>query len=162
MTKHKPKDRPGPVFLGLVGRNDPYPAWRYHELYEPIIVYNTDEDEKAKAQKYIDARDNVSTACRYLVNWRFDLEDMSPRQLAQFAKDEFEVDLPIEAGSEKLFKCVWKLHVADPKNQQNIVLMAHSVRMEYDATCQFIKDVAEFGKIPEGCTVEVTKEEFFA
>ena len=162
MTQRKPQNRPGPIFLGLAGRDSPYPAWRYHEFYDPVVVHNTEEDEKIKAQGWKDASQQPTTACRHLINWRFDLEDMTARQLAQFAKDQFNVDLPIQSGAEKLFQCVWRLHMADPRNQENIVLMAHSVRMEYDETVQYIKEVAEFGKLPEGCEVEVIQEEFFA
>ena len=158
----KTKFLPGIFVDRVAGRDSPYPAWRYHEFHEPIIVHDTEEDEKFTAQGYINARHQVTTACRYLINWRFDLEDFTPRQLAQFAKDEFEVNLPIQAGAEELFRCLYKLHVSDPRNQENIVLMAHSIRMEYDATCKYIKDVAEFGKIPEGCKVEVITEEFTA
>jgi hypothetical protein len=160
MAKTTKRTLPGIFVHGIPGRDYDYPAWRYHEFHEPIVVHSTEEDEKYKGMGYINAKHQVTTACRYLLNWRFDLEDFSPRQLAQFAKDEFEGDLPIQAGSEELFKCLYRLHTSDPRNQENIVLMAHSIRMEYDATCKYIKDVAEFGKIPEGCEVEVITEEF--
>lgn len=160
----KKQSRPRIFVAGIPGRDyakNPYPAWRYHEWYEPIQVNSTEEDDLAKERGYL-APESTVTSCRYLFNWRFDLEDMSARQLAQFARDNFEVELPVELGREKLFKLIWKLHSKDPRNSGNVVLMAQSHRMRYDETVEYIKRVAEFGEVPTNCVVETFTEEFEA
>jgi hypothetical protein len=132
----------------------PYPAWRYHEWLEPIIVQGTEEDERAKEGGWIEHNKPI-TASRCLLNQRFDLEDMSARQLAQYAKDEFGVDLPVEAGKEKLFKSIWKMSINAPENRDRVVLMAHSLEMNYDETqAQILKQIRN--------AEDVTTEEFWA
>jgi hypothetical protein len=144
----KKQKTPDLVFAGFADKAQlKYPAWRYHEWYEPITVADTEEDDRAKEKGYKAAEYTV-VGCRHLINWRFDLEDMSAKQLAQFAKDNFEIDLPIEAGKEKLFKCIYKLHMNDPRYNDDIVLMAHSIKMEYDQTIEAIKTLVK-GTKPE-------------
>ena len=73
------------IFIGHVGGHSrrKYPAWRYHEAKEPRIVNNADEDMAAKAEGY-EAVSAPLTANTGMVNWFWDLEDFSPRQLSVY------------------------------------------------------------------------------
>ena len=152
-----PTKKPGIFFkfLGDGKRETRYPAWRYHEWFDPVIVNDTEEDEKVHLEGW-EAPSRSVTHVRYLMNWRFDLEDLTPRQLVLFAKDEFGVDLPVEAGTEKLFKSIWRLHTSKPANRDNVVLFAQSMKMNYDETLVEIKRLVE----KEGIAEPV--EEFWA
>lgn len=123
----------------LAGQGKPeFPRWLYKDGDEPRLVKNAAEDEVARADGY----DNISaatTANKHLINWFWDFEDMSPRQLVVYAKEEYGVELPIQAGQEKLFQCVIELTRAAPQNQNRLVLMAHVLRMKYDATLEEIR-----------------------
>lgn len=150
-------------FFGGVGMNNfhvgEYPAWRYHKDFPPIIVSNSIEDKKAKIKGYDLIVDSLISN-RQLINWYWDLEDMSPKQLVVFAKEEFEVDLPVEARQESLMKAVCELSKFAPKNQDRLVLMAHTVKMSYDATMEEIKRMQSMGN-SEGYKTEIIKEEFW-
>jgi len=148
-TKQTSTRKPGIYFmhLGEKPRNQ-FPAWRYHEWKEPVMVHNTDEDEIARKAGWEKISQSV-TSVRYLMNWRFDLEDLTPRQLVLFAKDEFDVELPVEVGAEKLFKAIWKLHTNAPMNRENVVLFAQSVEMNYDETLKEIKRRVEVDGVAE-------------
>jgi hypothetical protein len=151
-----PEKQPDGIFVvGFPGEKRKYPAWRYHDWLEPIIVNDKDEDDRAKSQGWIEHNKPI-TCARHLLNWNFDLEDMSERQLARFALDEFGVDLPVEIGREKLFKAIWKLSMNAPENKDRIVLMAQAIEMNYEETQMEIRKLAAKN---EG---EVTVEEFYA
>lgn len=152
-----PNKLPDGIYVaGIPGRKQPkYPAWRYHEWLEPILVKDDEEDLRAKAGGWIE-HNKPTSMCRYLLNQRFDLEDMSARQLVQYAFDEYGVRLPVEAGKENLFKALWRLSVSAPENEGRIVLMAQSIAMNYDETLLEIKKLAESGQ------AETTVEEFYA
>ena len=111
------------IFEGFQGRGLPtiekYPAWRYHRVLEPAVANNTAEDEALREKGYDDPLAPIS-ANKQLSNWYWDLEDMSPRQLVVFAKDEFGLDLPIEAGQERLFRSVLELSRWAPQNRGRI------------------------------------------
>jgi hypothetical protein len=145
MTDTKPI-RPGIYFKGIPGLDDykRYPAWRYHKINDPFIVQNTEEDEKAKLDGYEPINIPIS-ANKYLSNWFWDLEDLSQKQLVVFAQEEYGVDLPIEAGQERLLKAVLELSKAAPQNQGRIVLMAHTIRMNYDETLSEIRRMTDKG-----------------
>jgi hypothetical protein len=146
----------GIFFNGFPGEKvKEYPAWRYHEWLEPVMVHGTKEDEKVQRQGWMKHNKPV-TAVRYLLNQRFDLEDMSARQLAQYARDEYGVDLPVEAGKEKLFKSIWRLSMNAPENEGRVVMMANAIEMNYDETQSEIRRLVKKG---EG---EITVEEFWA
>ena len=116
---------------GKAGRK--YPSMMYKDGADPIAVQDTkgEEDARLKGYDFIIAG---QMANKNLVNWFWDLEDLSPKQLVVFAQDEYEVDLPIEAGQEKLFQSVCKLTKAAPQNRNRIVLMAHTIKLNYEET----------------------------
>jgi len=122
----------------------PYPAWRYHtnNLFEPILVENTEEDERAELEGW-KTLDTPVTGMKHLSNWRHDLEDMTAKQLVLFAKEEFGVDLPVEAGDVKLVKAMWTLTHLAPQHSGRITLLAQSIEMDYDATLDEIRAMAE-------------------
>jgi hypothetical protein len=149
------KQPDGIFFVGFPGeKSKPYPAWRYHEWLEPVTVQDTEEDEKVQREGWY-VHNKPVTVCRHLLNQRFDLEDFSARQLVAYAKEEFGVDLPIEAGREKLFKTIWKLSFHAPENKDRVVLMAVSLDMNYAETQSEIARLADKAS-------EVTKEVFYA
>jgi hypothetical protein len=115
-----------------------YPFWLYKDGAEPVMVKNEDEEKTARADGYDTVTAGI-TANRYLVNWFWDLEDMSAKQLHIFAKEEYGVDLPIEAGQERLFRAVCELTLHAPQNQNRLILMAHTIKMNYDETIEEIK-----------------------
>jgi len=127
------------MFMGLNRLHMPkYPHWMHKDGAEPRLIYNSTDDAEARADGY----DNITAAAmsnRYLINWFWDLEDFSPRQLVVFAKEEYGVELPIEVGQEKLFQAVCELTRNAPQNQNRLILMAHTVKMNYDATLEEIK-----------------------
>jgi len=143
-TERKP-DAEG-IFMDFWGnqKKEKYPSWRYHKFKDPIVVNDAEEDKQAGENGF---EDPMMPACanRSLINWFWDLEDMSPWQLVIFCKDEYGVDLPIEAGQEKLFKTVMELGRWAPRNQGRIVLMAHTMEMNYDQTLETIRKMAGSG-----------------
>lgn len=145
----------GIFVLGFPGQEKPYPVWRYHEWLEPVLVHNEDDDKKVKAQGWFE-HNKITTVPRYLLNQKFDLEDFSDRQLVEFAKAEFGVDLPVEVGKEKLFKAIWTLSMNAPENKDRIVLMAHAIQMNYEETQREILKLVTSGN------AEITVEEFEA
>ena len=129
--------------VGINGEHlKPYPSWRYHELFPPVIVHDTAEDEAAQHQGW-KTLDTPSTGVQHLCNWRHDLEDMTAKQLVLFALEEFGVELPIEAGEEKLVKAMWELTHIAPQHSGRITLLAQSVKMDYDEVCAEIHAAAE-------------------
>ena len=125
--------------LHLEGHAAPkYPFWMYRDDVEPLMVRNASEEKEARLNGY----DNISSTAlsnKYLINWVWDLEDMSPKQLRVFASEEYRVDLPIEASQETMFKAVCELTRHAPQNRNRLILMAHTVAMNYDATLEEIK-----------------------
>src|SRR5512135_453180 len=124
------------VFIFKGFNDDPppkYPSWRYHKIENPVLVHNTEEDKEWAVKGWNEPED-IICASKQLINWVWDLEDMSARQLVCFAKDEYGIDLPLEAGQERLFKAVCQLSKDSPKNEGRIVMMAHTIRMNYDET----------------------------
>jgi hypothetical protein len=129
------------MFMGLNRLHMPkYPHWLHKDGTEPKLVENASDDAKYRAEGY----DNITAAAmsnRYLINWFWDLEDFSPRQLHVFVKEEYGVDLPLEAGQEKLFQAACELIRHAPQNKNRLILMAHTVKMNYDATLDEIRRV---------------------
>ena len=128
----------GIYFMGLVHDTGKYPAWRYHKYEEPQIVNNTAEDEEI-FKKGWEPCQKPRQANPYVVNWRWDLEDLSPRQLCLYALDKFGVDLPPELGQEQLIKTIWRLSREAPENEDRIVLMAQTIKMNYEETQEQIR-----------------------
>lgn len=138
----EPNEAPGIYFEGFYGkRARPYPGWRYHELYEPKLVKNTEEDIQASCAGWKEPG-MLMTAVPHMANWNHDLEDMDARQLVLFAKEEYDVDLPEKAGIEKLIKAMWRLAQVAPQNEGRMVLLAQSIEMNYSETVDEIKRMA--------------------
>src|SRR3972149_8852226 len=148
----------GPAHLGN-WTGTQYPCWRYHRTLDPLLVNNKEEDEQCKKEGYDEPCAPLS-ANKQLINWFWDLEDMSPNQLRVFAMDEFEVDLPEDVSQECLMKVVCRLSKNSPQNQGRLVLMAHTIQMNYDAT---IEEIKRMQSVPNSLdyNVEVTREEFY-
>lgn len=132
------------VFLGYNPghKRIQYPCMMYLEGAEPLKVDNTDEEADARKKGY----DNFTAGAlsnRHLINHFWDLEDMSPKQLVVYAREEYGVELPVEAGQVKLFKCLCELTRCSPKNRNRLIMMAHTVAMNYDATIEQIKRAFE-------------------
>ena len=152
MDEEKGKPKGGGLFIMGVGDNiKPYPAWRYHDFNEPILVNDEKEDKQAEARGWI-APESKVTSVDHLSNWRHDLEDMTAKQLVLFAKEEFGVDLPVEAGDVRLVKAMWRLTHIAPQHSGRICLLAQSVELDYDKT------VAEIYGLAEDFEFTVTKE----
>lgn len=98
------------------------------------------------------------TANNAPINWFWDLEDLSPKQLIVYAREEFEVELPPDASQEHLFKLILKLTKFAPQNKDRMVLMAHTIKMNYDETLEEIKRMNKGGNgfMTEVLTKEVT------
>jgi hypothetical protein len=132
------------VFLGYNPghKRIQYPCMMYLEGTEPLKVDNTDEEVEARKNGY----DNFTAGAlsnRHLINHFWDLEDMSPKQLVVYAREEYGVELPVEAGQVKLFKCLCELTRCSPKNRNRLIMMAHTVAMNYDETLEQIKRTFE-------------------
>lgn len=125
------------MFMGLFGDvyrgQKVYPRWMYKDGLPPILVKDLGQENKAKRDGY-DSISSGAMANPYLINWFWDFEDMSPKQLRVFAKEEYGVEFLPETDQETLFKCVVELTRHAPQNKNRMVLMAHSVKMNYDAT----------------------------
>lgn len=143
--------------MGSDGRPVKYPAWRYHALYEPKIVQNTYEDQVASDQGWKDPAVPI-TAVQNFSNFYHDLEDMNPAQLVAYIREEYGVELPVEAGKAKLLHACWQIAARAPRNEGRIILLAQSMRMNYDET---VKEIARQagGDISE-CQ-EVEREEIW-
>lgn len=137
----EPKKGDGVYFEGFPGHVKPYPAWRYHQLFEPKIVKNTAEDIQASCAGWKDPG-MLITAVPHMANWNHDLEDMDAKQLVLFAREEYDVDLPPKAGVEKLLKAIWRLAQVAPQNEGRMILLAQSVEMNYDETLKEIERMA--------------------
>jgi len=148
----------GIYFMGLVDQQGDYPAWRYHKYEDPMIVNNTDEDEAA-GKKGWRVLNQPRQAVPYMMNWRWDLEDLSPRQLCLYALNEFGVELPKELGKERLIKMIWQLSREAPENEDRIVLMAQTIKMNYDETQDQIRRSLD-GRV-QGIELTVTEFEFY-
>jgi hypothetical protein len=148
MTEEKGKSG---IFFEKVGTK--YPGWRYHKFLEPMIVKDTAADEDAAKNGWHEIQESI-TVVPHLTNWRFDLEDMSARQLLSYARDEFDIDLPVEAGKEKLLKVLWRLHVMSPKNRDRMVILAQTVKFDLE---EAYREIREAVKEPQ----EVFTEEFY-
>jgi hypothetical protein len=158
--------KPGPrnfemKFRGLQDgiRGKKYPFMMYRDGADPLAVHDTAEEDEAYRNGY-DPITAGQMANRNLVNWFWDLEDFSVKQLLVFAKDEYGVDLPAEASQEKLFAAVCKLTRAAPQNRNRIVLMAHTIKLNYDETLAEITRAMEHPA--EGYEVQNEVMEFYA
>lgn len=137
-----------------------YPFYMYRDGDDPILVRGTEEEEQAR----VDGFDSISASVlsnKYLINWYWDLEDLSARQLVVFCREEYGVELPIEAGQNHLFQAAVKLSRAAPQNQNRLVLMAHTIELEYDAT---IDEIRRLMDVPNSdhYETETTTMEFYA
>ena len=129
----------------------------YQDGHDPITVEDTKAEAEAKLKGF-DALTAGHMANKHLINWFWDLEDLSAKQLVVFAQDEYQIDLPIEAGQEKLFQAVCRLTKAAPQNRNRIVLMAHSVKLNYDET---LAEIARTMKHPAEGDEIINEERIF-
>ena len=144
-------------FIDYLDANAPkkYPCWRHHKVLPPILVTSTDDDEAGKKLGY-GLFEIPLMANHQVANWFWDFEDMSPKQLAVYAKEEYGVDLDLEFGQERLFRAVLELGKAAPQNRNRLVLMAQSMKMNYEETLLTIrKMIAEPGGEVTEWTVEM-------
>ncbi|NIP25084.1 MAG: hypothetical protein GWN94_10900 [Phycisphaerae bacterium] len=148
------KPKGGIFFDHIVGAKQTYPAWRYHEFFEPRIVHNAEEDKRAQAEGW-DILDVPITAVRHFANWHHDLEDMNSKQLCMFCEEEYGIKLPETASEEKLLKAIWNIAQLSPQSENRMVLFAQSCEMNYDETIERIKKTAENFE-------ETKREEFWA
>jgi hypothetical protein len=151
------KKEPQGIFFERIdrfGRPVKYPAWRYHALYEPKIVNDTAEDQVASDQGWKDPQAPV-TALQGFNNFYHDLEDFNNAQLVYYAKAEYGIELPVEAPKAKLLWAIWRIAIEHPKSKGRVILLAQSIRMNYDETVKRIQQMA--GDI-YACD-EVTREE---
>jgi len=148
------------MFMGLNpgAKRVPYPCILYREDTKPLRCESTDEEIEARKKGY-DSFTPGALSNRYLINWFWDFEDMSPRQMVVFAKDEYGVDLPIECGQIKLFELLCELTKNAPQNRNRLVLMAHTAAMNYDETIEQIKRA--FERPDKTAIVEVEEREVF-
>ena len=147
------------IFQGFGPHVKQFPKWLHKQDADPILVHDTAQEMAAREIGF----DNITAAAmsnRNLNNWFWDLEDMSARQLIVFAKDEYKVDLPEDASQEALFKSVCKLTRHAPQNRNRLILMAHTIKMNYDATIAEIQRLADGNG--QGLEKEVITEEFWA
>jgi hypothetical protein len=152
------KKKTGEVFfMGIRGDGNEkyYPHWVYHKFHEPMLVNDTSEEDAAKLNGF-EAVGPFILSNSSMQNWFWDLEDMSPKQLRVFAKDEFAIDLPEDARQEVLFNAVCKLSKLAPQNHGRIALMAHTIKMNYDETLEQIR------RGISGGVTETFTEEFVA
>jgi len=142
-------------FRGLYDakRGRQYPKMMYRDNADPITVENTEAEAEAKLKGF-DVVSANQMCNRHLINWFWDLEDLSPKQLVVFAQDEYNVDLPADASQEKLFQCVCLLSRAAPQNRDRIILMAHTIKMNYDETLEEIRRVMENPSADDEVTTE--------
>jgi len=125
-------DGPGIKIGDFLGKPK-YPFWLYKDGEAPLLVHDKEEEMEAVRLGFDSIASN-EMCNRYLINWFWDFEDMSPKQLYVFAKEEYGVELPLAAGQERLFKAVCELSRHAPQNKNRLILMAHTIPMEYDAT----------------------------
>jgi hypothetical protein len=152
----------GLTFGGLCkeGDNRPaYPKWLYKNGSSPLKVMNVEEEAQARAEGWESVTAGMM-ANKTLINWVWDLEDMSSKQLCVYAKDEFGVELPANADQDKLFVAVLELIRCAPQNRDRLVLMAHTIKMNYDETLEEIRCMVA-GK-RQGVESDTITEEFWA
>lgn len=159
MEQPKTTNVPDGIYFRAYGnyRPKPYPVWRYHKIFEPVVVHDTREDEEKKALGYEPLWAPISANTSPL-NWFWDLEDLSSKQLRVYAREEFEIEFPPGTSREQLFKLILKLSKFAPQNQGRLILMAHTIKMNYDETLEEIKRMAYGGN---GCVTEVEKKEVY-
>ena len=141
-------------FKALAGKNEKaYPAWRYHEFYEPQIVHNTAEDICASEEGWKGIEPSPLTPYR-MRNFGTDFEDLTERQILLYAHVHFGVDLPLGASKEALVKAIWLLYQGEPGIKDNMVLLAQSAEMNYDETLLELKKAVKNAS-------DVTEEVFY-
>lgn len=132
-----------------------YPFYMYHDFLEPVLVNNV-EEEKEWASKGYDLFTVGMLSNKTVVNWYWDLEDLSAKQLAVFAMDEYGVELPSDASQEVLYKAICELSRTSPQNENRLVLIAQMMEMNLDATMEEIRRMQKEGALG----IEMQNEEF--
>jgi len=127
-----------PMYMYLGASDQPESEMEARGSEGCIIVENEEQEADARRRGY----DNFHAGMlsnKVLINWFWDLEDFSPKQLVVFAKEEFDIDLPVDASQLCLFSAVLRLSRCAPQNSNRIILMAHTIEMNYDETLSTIR-----------------------
>ena len=132
-----------------------YPIWMYHDTLEPRLVNNKEEEVALRAIGY-DEFSAGMLSNKTTVNWYWDLEDLSSKQLSVFARDEYGVELPPDASQEVLYKAICELSRTSPQNENRLVLIAQVMEMNLDATMEEIRRMQREGALG----IEMQNEEF--
>ena len=130
-------------FQGMMGVGpDSFPRWLYHKFYEPKLIENTEQQEKALSQGYHEPKIDIFTP-QTIKNFGTDFEDLNARQLADFAKHKFGIDLSAYESKNELIWALNRLYLGCPDGERNVILLAQSMEMNLDETVRLIKDWAE-------------------
>jgi hypothetical protein len=139
-------------FKGMLGMGpDSLPRWLYHKFYEPKLVTNTAEQDKAIAQGYHEPQLDVFTPAA-IKDFGTDFEDLNARQIIDFARHKFDIDLSNVTDKNKLIRVINRLYLGCPDDERNVILLAQSMEMNYDETVRLIKD---WSLKPNDVTTEV-------
>jgi len=145
-------------FIGFgtdTGKRSRYPFYMYHDCFEPALIENEDQEKEYKDKGY-DLFTAGMLSNKGVVNWYWDLEDLSAKQLVVFAKDEYGVDLPVEAGQVVLYRAICDLSRSAPQNTNRLVFIAQVLDMKLTETVNEINRMIT----PGALGVELETESF--
>jgi len=163
MAKIIPKEEVGQgiFWKGPHGYREEYPQWRWHKNGSVMLVESQDEDDEALEKGYQEVNPSHIRP-NALMNLAQDFENMTDRQLHLYAKEHFEIDLPVGAPRASIMKGIFRLFTADPFTKDRLVLLARSIEMNLDQTQIDIQRMVA-GELShlEGVEHETFTEEFY-